>query len=194
MARKSLAILHGIWRSLYKPVLDNLFRESLSADVCMTPDVAIKEMEKLLESVFLSVQGAGGVKRKKVPTPSARLHFRFGSVAFRREAHHYAVDLFYNTYFSGKRATPQAELDNAGVDSGRSALQRATRAMSQPQMIREVLLKHGRPLDVDKIAEAIEKRFGVRLKRHDITSVIYRATRERKLFRKEGINTFALGE
>jgi hypothetical protein len=65
---------------------------------------------------------------------------------------------------------------------------------SQPQMIRDVLRAHGGSLDADKIARAIEKRFKVKLKRSDITSVIYRAIRERKLFRKAGINTFALVE
>jgi hypothetical protein len=69
-----------------------------------------------------------------------------------------------------------------------------TSVPSQPQMIRDVLLAHGGSLHVDKIARAIEKRFKVKLKRSDITSVIYRAIRGRKLFRKAGINTFALLE
>jgi len=66
--------------------------------------------------------------------------------------------------------------------------------MSQVQMIREVLLKHGGPLHADKITEAIEKRFNVKLKRADITPLIYRAIRGSKFFRKEGVNTFGLVE
>jgi hypothetical protein len=81
-----------------------------------------------------------------------------------------------------------------GDDRRRSASQRDTGVMSQPQMIREVLLKHGGPLHADKIAEAIKKRFNVKLKRAEITSVIYRPIRRRKLFRKEGINTVGLVE
>ena len=79
-------------------------------------------------------------------------------------------------------------------DRRRPASQRGTGVMSQVQMIREVLLKHGGPLHADKIAEAIEKRFNVKLKRADITPLIYRAIRESKFFRKEGINTFGLVE
>ena len=66
--------------------------------------------------------------------------------------------------------------------------------LSHPQMIRVVLLAHGRPLHVDKIAQGIEKRFNVTLKRTDITPTIYRAIRNKKLFRKEGTNTFGLVE
>jgi HB1, ASXL, restriction endonuclease HTH domain len=81
-----------------------------------------------------------------------------------------------------------------GRDSRRSGLQRHTGAMSQPKMIREVLLKHGGPLHADQIAKAIERRFKIKLKRADLTSVIYRAIRGRKLFRREGVNTFGLVE
>ncbi len=81
-----------------------------------------------------------------------------------------------------------------GGDLRRSASRRATGVMSQPQMIRDVLLKHGGPLHADKIAKAIKKRFNVKLKRADITSAIYRAIRGRKFFRKEGINIFGLVE
>jgi hypothetical protein len=81
-----------------------------------------------------------------------------------------------------------------GGDRRGSTSQRGAGVPSQPQMIREVLVEHGGPLHIDKIAEAIEKRFNVKLKRVDITTVIYRAIRGRKLFRKEGINTFGLVE
>lgn len=33
------------------------------------------------------------------------------------------------------------------------------RKLSQPQMMRAVLLEHGRPLQVEKLAEAVEKKF-----------------------------------
>jgi hypothetical protein len=81
-----------------------------------------------------------------------------------------------------------------GGDRRRSGSKPSTGEMSQLQMIREVLLKHGGPLHADKIAEAIQKRFDIKLKRTDITSAIYRAIRGRKFFRKEGINTFGLVE
>jgi hypothetical protein len=61
-------------------------------------------------------------------------------------------------------------------------------------VIREALVKHGGPLHLDKIAEAIGKRFNAKSKRQDSRIVIYRAMREGKFFRKEGSNTFALVE
>jgi HB1, ASXL, restriction endonuclease HTH domain len=73
-------------------------------------------------------------------------------------------------------------------------IHRRSSPISQPQMIRMVLLEQGRPLHVDQIAKAIGKRFGVKLKRTDITPIVYRAIRGRKLFRKEGTNTFGLLE
>jgi hypothetical protein len=194
MLKKGNVVLHQIWRMLYKPVLDHLFRESASKRVRLTPDLAIEQMEKFFESVFLCVKEEGSSATNRVPAPSPRLYFRFGHVTFRREAHHYAIDLFYDTYFPRNHEAPQAASNVVGGGSRRSALQRGTRVMSQPQMIREVLLEHGGPLYVDKIARAIEKTFDVKLKTHDITSVIYRAMREKKFFRKQGINTFALVE
>jgi hypothetical protein len=79
-------------------------------------------------------------------------------------------------------------------DRRQSSSHRVTGVLSQPQMIRDVLLKSGSPLRVDKIGEAILKGFNVKLKRSEITSVIYRAIRGKKFFRKEGINTFGLVE
>lgn len=66
--------------------------------------------------------------------------------------------------------------------------------LSQPQMIRVVMLDSGRPLHVDEIAEAVAKRFNVNLQRTDITPTIYRAIRNKRLFRKVGTNTFGLLE
>lgn len=64
------------------------------------------------------------------------------------------------------------------------------RLLSHPRMIREILLKRGEPLHAEKIAQAIETIFKVRLKRSNITSVIYRAIRgDKSFFRKAGINT-----
>jgi hypothetical protein len=79
----------------------------------------------------------------------------------------------------------------AADDQNGSGLRRGG-VLSQPQMIRVVLMDRGRPLHVDEIAEAIAKRFKLNLKRTDITPTIYRAIRNKKLFRKVGTNTFGL--
>jgi hypothetical protein len=66
--------------------------------------------------------------------------------------------------------------------------------ISQPQMIRAVLLEDARALHVDELRKKIKERFGTSLKNGDITSLIYRAIRQGTLFRKEGVNTFGLIE
>lgn len=76
-------------------------------------------------------------------------------------------------------------VDKSGSASGK-------RRLSQPRMIEVVLREHGHPLHADKLAEALREKFGVKLKRSDITSLIYRAIRGKKLFRKAGTNTFGL--
>lgn len=194
IGRKTFALLRQIWRKLYKPTLDNLYRESASSRVRLTPDVALAEMEQVFQSVFQSVEAEGSSRTKRVPAPRPSLSFRFDRIAFRREAHHYAVNLFYKTYFSRKHESPRAASRFVGNNRGRTALRRGRSVLSQPRMIRTVLLEHGGPLHADKISEAIAKKFKVSLKRHDITSVIYRAIKEGRFFRKQGINTFGLVE
>lgn len=66
--------------------------------------------------------------------------------------------------------------------------------LTQPLMIRSVLMEKGGPLHVKKIAESIKKKFGVKLKPLYLTSIIYRIMKKGKLFRKEGANTFGLLE
>jgi len=67
-------------------------------------------------------------------------------------------------------------------------------ALTQPQMIREVLLEKGESLHVEKIAERLKEKFGVKLKPLYLTSIIYRLMKKGRLFRKDGPNTFGLLE
>lgn len=66
--------------------------------------------------------------------------------------------------------------------------------VTQPLMIRSVLLEKGQPLHVDKIAVGIKKKYGVKFKPLYLTSIIYRIMKKGKLFRKEGPNIFGLLE
>jgi hypothetical protein len=116
MVEKSFVILRRIWRKLYKPTLGNLFGQSASMSVLLTPDVALKEMEQAFKSVFFSVEEECTFAPKKDPTPGRRLYFQFDRIAFRREAHHYAVDLFYNKYFSRKHGVRHAAAKLVGGD------------------------------------------------------------------------------
>ena len=81
-----------------------------------------------------------------------------------------------------------------GKSGSASGAKLGKRRLSQPRMIEAVLRDHGHPLHADKLAEALREKFGVKLKRSDITSLIYRAMRGRKLFRKAGTNTFGLAQ
>ncbi|HXJ90526.1 MAG TPA: hypothetical protein VMS18_27195 [Candidatus Binatia bacterium] len=81
-----------------------------------------------------------------------------------------------------------------GVRVGPAGTNHNGHKISQPQMIRAILLENARPLHVDELRKEIGQRFGTSLKNGDITSVIYRAIRSGALFRKEGVNTFGLIE
>ena len=66
--------------------------------------------------------------------------------------------------------------------------------VTQPLMIRSVLLESGKALHVDDISKAIRRKFGVKFKPLYLTSIIYRIMKKGRLFRKEGKNTFGLLE
>jgi hypothetical protein len=66
--------------------------------------------------------------------------------------------------------------------------------VTQPVMIRSVLLEKGEPLHVEKIALRVKRKYGVKFKPLYLTSIIYRIMKKGKLFRKEGPNTFGLLE
>jgi hypothetical protein len=109
MAGKDSATLREIWRKLYKPTLDDLFTECKALGILLTPYAAIEQMELLLEGVSRRFEEEGQSEARKDPTPGRR-YFRFDQVAFRREAHHYAVDLFYRTYYP-RSGAPQLPIE-----------------------------------------------------------------------------------
>jgi hypothetical protein len=94
MAEKNSAVLRRIWRKWYKPTLDDLFKEYESIDVLLTPEAAIEKMEELFKWVLDRSESADS--SEPTSNPIGRPTFRFDEVAMTREAHHYAVDLFYN--------------------------------------------------------------------------------------------------
>lgn len=66
--------------------------------------------------------------------------------------------------------------------------------LTQPAMIRAVLLEKREPLHVEKIAEEIKRRYSVKLKPQYLTAIIYRAMKKNQFFRRMGANTFGLLE
>ncbi len=76
-----------------------------------------------------------------------------------------------------------------------SALNEKSGALSQPQMIRAVLLAQGKPMESREISEAIAKRFRKTIKPEHITATVYRHIKKHSLFVKtEAPNTFGLLE
>jgi hypothetical protein len=110
MVEKGSVILRRIWSKLYKPALGDLFRGAASKNVFLTPDAALEVIEQAFKSVFFLVDELTDSAVKKNLASAPRLYFRFDRIAFRREAHHYAVDSFYKTYFArGHKLLPSAQ-------------------------------------------------------------------------------------
>jgi hypothetical protein len=82
----------------------------------------------------------------------------------------------------GKKASKQAP----GLPTGT--------VITQPLMVRSVLLDCGVPMHVQQISADIKKKYAVVLDPQYLTSIIYRLMKKGKLFRKAGPNTFGLLE
>jgi len=107
MLKEGIA-LRSMWRRLYRNFLDSIFEECASHHIALTPDFAVDFMEELLERIASTGQEAVGPDKGAPRKPRI---FRFDAPAFRREAHHYAVDRYYKTYFPRKRGAPPLPLD-----------------------------------------------------------------------------------
>jgi len=87
--------LRQTWRKRYTQVLDMIFEAFASEKIIVEPDEAMDCMEELLERWVSDSQQAKPGEGTSRPSSD----FRFNFAAYRREAHHYAVDRFYKTYF-----------------------------------------------------------------------------------------------
>lgn len=96
------------WRAHYRHVLDLIFEEHAAQEIIVVPDEAVLLMEELTKHLFETIL-------RTAPDGDATAStVRFDYDAYRREAHHYAVDRFYKTYFQRKRGAPP--LPTAYVD------------------------------------------------------------------------------
>jgi hypothetical protein len=66
--------------------------------------------------------------------------------------------------------------------------------LTQPVMIRAVLMDKGEPLHVEKISDEIKRKYAVKLNPQYLTAIIYRAMKKNRFFRRVGANTFGLLE
>ena len=82
------------------------------------------------------------------------------------------------------------------ADDTNDAEQASTQALSQPQMMRQVLLEKNEPMHISKIVEGIKKKYNKKLRAAYLVAIIYRYKKRGKLFYKvEGKpNTFGLLE
>ncbi len=60
----------------------------------VTPDEAMQILDEMLRSWI-----SGSAGSEKSPSATSRLPLRIDTVSFTRRIHHYAVDLYYDTYF-----------------------------------------------------------------------------------------------
>ncbi len=77
------------WRKRYTQVLDIIFEEFASKGITVEPDEAMDFMEYLLERWASDSQQIEPVDTSRPPAV-----IRFNFAAYRRDAHHYAVDRF----------------------------------------------------------------------------------------------------
>ena len=94
--------LRATWRRHYKRLLDLIFEECASQNITATPDDAMNLMGELTESLFKAILQS----KQDGDASGADSVLRFDYDAYCREAHHYAVDRFYKTYFPRKRGAP----------------------------------------------------------------------------------------
>jgi hypothetical protein len=90
------------WRAHYRHVLDLIFEEHAAQEIIVLPDEAVRLMEEMTERLFKDILRTAP---DSDASPSMSV-VRFDYDAYRREAHHYAVDRFYKTYFPRKRGAP----------------------------------------------------------------------------------------
>jgi hypothetical protein len=139
--------LRATWRTHYRRLLDLIFEEHSSQKIILGPDDAMDLMEELTESLFeanlQSKQGGDASGSNSV--------LRFDYDAYRREAHHYAVDRFYKTYFPRKRGAPP--LPTAYLDR---ILQLRFKGMNYVSIAEKLGQPKGR---MKKQVEAAEKRW-----------------------------------
>jgi hypothetical protein len=84
--------LREMWRKRYTHFLNSIFEECASNEITVGPDEAMDWMEECLVG-----DGKQSNLDETMPAPVSSLRFDFA--AYRRDAHHYAVDQFYKTYF-----------------------------------------------------------------------------------------------
>jgi hypothetical protein len=155
MPEKDSTVLRRIWRKWYKPVLEDLFKECAAIRVQLTPDRAIEEMEVIFGDVFRTVSAGTGKEANKDPDGEPGLIFRFDEPAFTCEAHHYAVDLFYRTYFprGGTQRRGAPRLPTEYTD-------RIVRLKRQGMNYAQIAAMLGQPKDrMRKQVKAAEKRW-----------------------------------
>jgi hypothetical protein len=79
-----------------KILLERFFRDATSKNELLWPDEAMRKLFDYINKIIEI-----GVLNKDKPTAT-----RVNEINFNKELHHYAVDLFYKTYFPTKKGAP----------------------------------------------------------------------------------------
>jgi hypothetical protein len=81
-------------------MLDYLFTEAKRDHILLKPDEAIEDMETVISALSKADE------RETASESILNSFRRMNTTAMLRDAHHYAVDLFYNTYYPTSGAPP----------------------------------------------------------------------------------------
>ena len=143
----------------FQRLLEAIFEDERTSDSTLTPDQAMDSLDEMLATIAAALDSSDS---KKNSPAHPRLPLRTDTVAFRRKIHHYAVDLYYNTYFRrtgkerkhGRGAPP---LPDEYLDQ---ILRRARKGMNPAQIAHE--LGQSDPGAKDRI----RKQIGTAVKRY----------------------------
>jgi hypothetical protein len=89
--------LRNEWRKFYSKVLNEIFEQATRLGLEIWPDDAVEALGYVMKRENESRGLTAGGQRVGAPT------LRFNAAAYRRDAHHYAVDRYYRTYHARGR-------------------------------------------------------------------------------------------
>jgi hypothetical protein len=137
-----------LWRDLFSASLDAIYQDSAARGAFLTPDAAMAALMDDLAALFPSRKGA---ESEMGTTARTHLQPRMDRIAGLRDAHRYAVNLFYRTYFPRKGAPPIPEDDLAKL------LDLHERGLSYGQIAQEFKLPYPQSKDMIRKRIAVAK-------------------------------------
>lgn len=132
--------------------LENIFREAVEKHEVLLPDDAMKKLNSIMGK-RLEIEGLDiATTRRKYP--------RIDDLVVLRKLHHYAVDLFYRTYFERGEGAPS--LSNEYLQS---IVEMRQKGLSYGEIAKEVGEQTTPPDELRKSSDKIRKQLDIAEKR-----------------------------